>query len=67
MALINCPDCGKKMSQMASACPNCGGPNQDTTYKVWKNICDENQKTEEQKKTFLGRVANDLGIKPWKH
>lgn len=26
MALITCPDCGKKYSDLANACPNCGRP-----------------------------------------
>ena len=26
MALINCPDCGKDVSDQAAACPNCGYP-----------------------------------------
>lgn len=26
MALINCPECGKKVSSFAVACPNCGYP-----------------------------------------
>lgn len=26
MALINCPECGKKISDKAGACPNCGFP-----------------------------------------
>lgn len=28
MALIKCPDCGKEFSDQATACPNCGRPNQ---------------------------------------
>lgn len=27
MALINCKECGKEMSENATACPNCGNPN----------------------------------------
>ena len=27
MALINCAECGKQMSDQVSACPNCGHPN----------------------------------------
>lgn len=27
MALINCPDCSKEISDIAPACPNCGRPN----------------------------------------
>ena len=26
MALINCPECGKEISDRAVACPNCGCP-----------------------------------------
>ena len=26
MALINCPECGKEISERASCCPNCGFP-----------------------------------------
>lgn len=27
MALVNCPDCGKEISDMAKVCPSCGAPN----------------------------------------
>ena len=26
MALVNCPECGKEISSLARACPNCGCP-----------------------------------------
>ena len=26
MALINCPECGKEISDKAISCPNCGNP-----------------------------------------
>ena len=26
MAMIKCPECGKEISNMANACPNCGVP-----------------------------------------
>ena len=26
MALINCPECGKEISEKAKSCPNCGCP-----------------------------------------
>ncbi|WP_295376109.1 zinc-ribbon domain-containing protein [uncultured Pseudacidovorax sp.] len=26
MALIDCPDCGRRVSPRASSCPNCGAP-----------------------------------------
>lgn len=30
MALINCPECGKQISDQAASCPNCGMPRQKT-------------------------------------
>lgn len=33
MALIKCPECGKEISDKASACPNCGNP----MDKIFKN------------------------------
>lgn len=39
MALINCSECGKKVSDMASNCPNCGHPiHQSTEQKVDDNF-----------------------------
>lgn len=29
MALINCPECGKEISDKADKCPNCGCPNEE--------------------------------------
>ena len=26
MAMINCPECGKQVSDKAASCPNCGNP-----------------------------------------
>lgn len=34
MALIKCPECGKEISDKASACPNCGTPIADKKIKV---------------------------------
>lgn len=36
MALINCPECGKQVSDQAGACPNCGCPiaNRPTSIKI---------------------------------
>lgn len=35
MALINCPECGKEVSDQAVSCPNCGTP----INKVEKKFC----------------------------
>ena len=33
MALINCPECGKEISDKAASCPNCGTPINETENK----------------------------------
>ena len=32
MALINCPECGKEVSDKATNCPNCGYPLEDMDF-----------------------------------
>lgn len=34
MALINCPECGREISDKAQSCPHCGNPMQDTVTDV---------------------------------
>src|SRR3989338_10765011 len=34
MALIQCPDCGRDVSTLATACPNCGRPVDQTMAAV---------------------------------
>ena len=41
MALIKCPECGKKISENAESCPNCGEP---TYKKMTKDISKINKK-----------------------
>lgn len=48
MALIKCPECGKKISDKASACPNCGCPVQISTIKV-----DDEMRTHKDKRRFI--------------
>jgi len=43
MALINCDECGKQISDQAHFCPNCGKPKQtpiviEQTSKQWKKL-----------------------------
>ena len=33
MALINCPECGRQVSDQAAACPECGYPIRKVEYK----------------------------------
>ena len=35
MALIQCSECGKEISDQIAACPHCGYPVQKQTYSVW--------------------------------
>lgn len=34
MALMNCPECGGKVSDRAAACPHCGYPLQPVSYNL---------------------------------
>ena len=38
MALINCPDCGKEISESAPACPGCGSPIADRKEAVGSGV-----------------------------
>ena len=38
MALINCSECGKQMSDKAEACPFCGNPGEKTEKVPQKEI-----------------------------
>ena len=45
MAFIDCPECGKKVSDMAKACPSCGYPVFDLfTKKQSTNIEEDSEK-----------------------
>lgn len=34
MAMINCPECGKEISDKATVCPNCGCPITEDASKI---------------------------------
>lgn len=39
MALLNCPECGKEISDKAESCPNCGYPiNECINYDVYEAV-----------------------------
>lgn len=53
MSMIRCPECGKEMSDKASACPNCGCPIEDIRNKLGEIETERNEaakKREEEKK-----------------
>lgn len=49
MALINCPECGKQISDKAPACPNCGYP---------MELCSKEPEKEPSQKTTSNRCPN---------
>lgn len=51
MALINCPECNREISDLASSCPGCGTPIDQT-----------NRQLDSVVKSSLGLVAISLGI-----
>jgi DNA-directed RNA polymerase subunit RPC12/RpoP len=57
MALFNCPECGKEISDKAANCPNCGNP---ISVKSEEYLCCPKCKSKEihsQKKGFSGGKA----------
>ncbi len=53
MAMIKCPECGKEMSDKATACPNCGCPIEDIRQSLEKFEAERNEaakKKEDEKK-----------------
>lgn len=53
MALVNCTECGKEISDQATACPGCGAPVYPTTEKLLP---------EKSATPALGMVAAGLGL-----
>jgi ribosomal protein L37E len=47
MALINCPECGRTVSDFANACPNCGYP-VSMMKKQWANNAQKRYGTDKQ-------------------
>ena len=59
MALINCKECGKEVSDKATACPNCGAPI-DNYISATKDV--KSSTSSEPPKTYMGLVSLVLGI-----
>ncbi len=61
MALIQCPECGKEISDKAGKCPHCGYPIEETENNVEKEtgkqeILDVNKETPKKKKSLNKKV-----------
>lgn len=53
MALINCEECGKEISDKAETCPNCGYKNKPQKSDIKEDIVKEKPKTKSNKKKFI--------------
>jgi hypothetical protein len=67
MALINCPECEKKISDKAIACPHCGAPQvckpQDDGEAYLKSLQEgENHAIDQYDKTLLTLAAGAFGV-----
>ena len=71
MALIYCSECGKKVSEKAESCPNCGNPIYKEmvkykTKKKWEDLTPEDKKKivayRKQKKEWWDSPARLLGL-----
>jgi Zn ribbon nucleic-acid-binding protein len=47
MALINCPDCKKQISDSAIKCIHCGRPMRQSNESIWAEIRDEEKSLKE--------------------
>ena len=55
MALINCPECGKQVSDQAQSCPECG-------YVIQGTLADQILKEEVKQGIKLGKGASIAGL-----
>lgn len=63
MALINCPECGKEISDQAASCPNCGAPTKKGDFKYCQH-CGEQIDKECVVCPKCGKQVADLSIGP---
>ena len=62
MALINCEECGKKISDKAFACPNCGCPNnfkEKSKLKEYKHSNNINYNKQNKTSEILSNIATN--------
>lgn len=57
MALIKCPECGREISDKASACPHCGCPIRDTNTSTVQPTQNNPVKDKKNKKLIIGGIA----------
>lgn len=69
MALINCPECGKEISDQASSCPNCGVTiNSNTSQPIDTNMNKGSIKCPKCGSTNLQAISDThgKGVSFWK-
>lgn len=59
MALINCSECGKEISDKASTCPNCGAPVENDDLRSTKVKRSANSQSSN---SYMGIIALGLGF-----
>ena len=60
MALINCPDCNKEISDLAPACPHCGRPNPN--HVVTRQVPNPNHIVTTQATGKLYKALEAIGV-----
>ena len=60
MSLIECPDCGRKISDRAPACPGCGAPNSAAARPAQPQPRPQTQTIEQTGKPF--KIAQIIGV-----
>lgn len=63
MALINCPECGKEISDKAKMCIHCGFPLDDLQTAICDN---EDFANEEEKQRLIERAYKEISADPQK-
>ena len=58
MALINCPECGKQISDKAASCPDCGYPLQKSTIGNNRQLNVNNIEAEVKRLIDAGEVIS---------
>lgn len=62
MAMINCPECGKEISDKADKCPNCGCPIKENTPQPYQPVIVNNSTPEKKNGSCLKTVLIVIGV-----
>ena len=62
MAMFNCPECGKEISDKANTCPNCGCPLKNKKMKKKDNTVKKNALKRIFLKLFIIIIIINIGV-----